>query len=940
MKLRLSPVSICRSPIFPVDEKLENVWQELSAYIHESSPAFFEIIRDYSFADYESATPKIRFTIWKYFNRAKFRATPYGNFATFSLVPLADDQKVFQLRLLKQPLIHRFANWQEKEQINSDPKWLLKNTTYFRTNMSIYQCGDELRYINIENSNFELSAVSNEEMTKSILDFCRNSRTLADIQAFPEFQKLSKSTVRNLVEQLISFQLLLSNYQPNIIGTDYFSRIGYFPGPKKNDYIIAERKWQSGHLREKDLNVLIEAADFLNKNGLPGNSTAMEQFKTQFIKRFEDKEVPLLAVMDPETGIGYLSLIQDKNEDPLLQELKSYAKTGKRNTNQMPYEALHQFILNQMMNGKAIQLEQMKSTTLPAEKMIANTISILFHQSDEHLVIEQMGGCTANALLGRFTMASEEATKLGKRFVAIEEQANPEIIFFDIAYQIEKNADNINRRKSIYGYELPILSWTDTGEALDMADIMVSVSSGELILRSVKYGKRLVPKLASAYNYTRSDLSVFRFLSDLQHQNLHSGLTISFSQLFPGLSHYQRIQYKNVVLSPEKWAVPDHFLKAGNTGETLAGIDQWLSEISLARPFKCGSGDQMLLFDPASENDMLAFLLFCKNQKELYIEEAFIPVSSAVRDEDDRPYLSEFIVNLEHDAQIYQPCEDRGIVAHNAHLNGIFVPGNEWLYFEIYCHPIRSDAILMDIADSFISVFRSKIKTWFFIRYNDPSDHIRLRLQLKDSTSSESLISGLSVVLRSYISTGIIADLQLKTYRRENYRYGTSRMGKTEQCFNADSDLILSLIAKPATVNQLYSFSIILLQTICDAAGFSPESQLAFAENISASFAAEMGIKAEGFKKINLAYKDFEINTIPLKINGLTERKLRKTENTFLEILASCKEAEKFKILSDLFHMHTNRLFNADQRMHEMIMYYYLTRKLKTKIARSKIGKI
>jgi len=31
---------------------------------------------------------------------------------------------------------------------------------------------------------------------------------------------------------------------------------------------------------------------------------------------------------------------------------------------------------------------------------------------------------------------------------------------------------------------------------------------------------------------------------------------------------------------------------------------------------------------------------------------------------------------------------------------------------------------------------------------------------------------------------------------------------------------------------------------------------------------------------------------------------------------------------SDLMHMHVNRLFNKDQRTHEMVMYYFLVKEI------------
>ena len=936
MKLTLSNVSLCRTPIFPINEELENVWHELKEYIHESSPSFFEIIKDYEYEALASSAPKTRFTVWKYFNRARYRATPYGNFAAFSIVPIVMNKEHGQPIISRQPLTHHFANWQEKENISFDAKWLTYNANSLRTNTTVYACGEELRYINVENGGFELSSVMNEKVTKAILDFCHSKRTLTELHGLVKQYGLTKAMTDYLVEQLIIFQLLITDFQPNIIGTDYFNRIAYPQLTKKNDYIIAERKLSEGQLSGKDLEILIELTGFLNRNIGVNRNPALEDFRAKFLKRFENEEIPLLIAMDPEIGVGYKSLAQDNEEDQLVQELKAFKKEEKRFAPTIQYSALHQFILNQFMQQKVVQLEDFKQEEATYSPPVANTISIMLQQADNNLVIEQIGGCTANALLGRFTMANEQVTALGKKFAAIEQESNPGVIFFDIAYQIEKNADNINRRKSIYEYELPILSWTETDGALDIDDLVVSVQGEEIILRSIKHGKRAVPKLASAYNYSRSDLAIYRFLSDLQHQNIHSRLGLNIVQAFPGLSHYHRIQYKNVILSPEKWLVPNQICNENDPAKSLAMVKEWLLDIKLDKHFKCGMADQTLLFDLSIADDLIAFLLFCRNKKDLYIEEAFIPVSPIIKDEYGNSYLSELIVNLEHTGQIYQPVKVKNDGFVHQQINNVFIPGEEWLYLEIYCHPKRSNAILLDIYSSLLPDFRKKIKSWFFIRYTDPSYHIRLRLQLKDTADGSTILTGVSKLLKHHIATGIISDLQIKTYRPETGRYGAGRMHLAERCFNIDSDFVMELVGKSAAVNDLYFFSIRMIESIWAGADFTLGQQLLFAEDMANRFATEMNIATDGFKKLNLGFKEFESIHSSLTLNKLQHKKMIRTEQSFLEVLQTCNPSEQNKLLADLFHMHTNRLFNNDQRMHELIIYYYLTKRLKTKIGRLK----
>jgi len=66
--------------------------------------------------------------------------------------------------------------------------------------------------------------------------------------------------------------------------------------------------------------------------------------------------------------------------------------------------------------------------------------------------------------------------------------------------------------------------------------------------------------------------------------------------------------------------------------------------------------------------------------------------------------------------------------------NRTFIPGSEWIYFKIYTGTKTADAILKNELYGFVSeMLKNKvIDKWFFIRYNDPDFHIRLRIHLKE----------------------------------------------------------------------------------------------------------------------------------------------------------------------------------------------------------------
>lgn len=81
MKLIINPTIIYRTSKFPLNATLENHWDELKDTIKIASPDFYKVIKDIPKEELTDLAPNISFTIWKYFNRAKYRATPFGTFA-------------------------------------------------------------------------------------------------------------------------------------------------------------------------------------------------------------------------------------------------------------------------------------------------------------------------------------------------------------------------------------------------------------------------------------------------------------------------------------------------------------------------------------------------------------------------------------------------------------------------------------------------------------------------------------------------------------------------------------------------------------------------------------------------------------------------------------------------------------------------------------------
>ncbi|MES2650773.1 MAG: thiopeptide-type bacteriocin biosynthesis protein [Bacteroidota bacterium] len=924
MKLNALNLSLCRVPAFSIYDDLIVVWPALKEKIRMASPSFYAQISNTDAHQISSLPEKIQFTIWKYFNRAKYRATPFASFASYSLVPLSNEN--IDVKIEARMINHQFTNWSKKEHLYPNEETIFKDCEILYTNTSAYCTDTEIRYLRLSNGEFELASVTIFPELKSLIQFCSSKRSKIGLFEFMKSEwKLNKKQCKNLILQLLQLQLLHTNKTANITGEDYFSRLKLPLADEREPYILAERKWLNGSLNHSKTEEIAEALNFLAQQLPKSQNSDLQNFKTAFLKKFEHQEVPLALVMDPELGTGYGGLAQFEHADQLIEQLiKSASKKTLSQT--ISYTALHQFLMNRLIENQPIALEEFESVP-QKEQMLPNTLSVLCHFYKHQPVIAHAGGCTANSLFGRFTLGNLALETHCKEIAALEQNANPNVLFFDISYQAETHIDNVNRRKSCYKYELPILTWSCKASPLDFNDIMVAVRGDEIVLRSKKLGKRLIPRLASAYNYTRSDLAVYRFLCDLQHQSIQSNLTFDIQTYLPGLNHYPQVRYKKVILSPAKWLIPKSLYqqKNKNLEDCLTELSTWLNQKNITFFIKTGISDQTLCFNPNLTNDLNALFNYCKQQDDrpIYLSEALIDEEATVTDQNGKKYNAEFVINYSHKQQIYSEITStRALsITHKIPIAAQYLPASAWLYFEIFIHPSKSNNLLHQQIFQLLKVHKTDIKKWFFIRYNEQGKHIRFRLQVKELTKRSCIIDLFNALLTTPIAQGIVSEVALKTYHREIARYGALRITNVEQFFHLDSKYVLSALAKMPDKNKCYQQTIYFINQISSICFPLFKDRLHFVKQITEAFSDEFSIDKNGFKKINQTYN--QLKNDKEQVFGF-----KMLENQANIIFMQCSETEKSKMLADLIHMHINRMFNDHQRLQEAICYQFIYKQL------------
>lgn len=908
---RLLPVTLLlRTPVFPLNANLPSELDRLKELIRSASPAFFDQIKHLKAADLP-LSPKVSYTLWKYFNRARYRPIPFNGFAAVSLLsnPAAGS---LSTRVEQEIIPHRFADWSTGQEPGQLAAAMLLES-FLMSNPTLYATGNEYRYTRFDKGHFSLAFAGQDDPLNEVLRYCLAKQPAAAVLTFlQQCTGWRRTTALKFLQELTHHQLLWTDRHCGIISraepltSDDRTKRGVV------DYIVAERAITGKH-QEPPERLLAEVARFLAVHFPAPPNESLQDFSRDFTRHYELQAVPLTRLMDPQLGLGYGPVARParQSSSPVI----AGEGTVEGGTRLLELTPVILELISRFAAAKEIDMAGLVPVPAGSATRLPNTLPVLYRPYGDRIVLDHIGGCTANALLGRFSVCGPAYQQRCQDIADLEASANPGVDFFDISYQAEGHADNINRRMPIYPLELPINSWP-AGDSLRLDDLMVKVSNGEIILVSAQNGKRLVPRMATAYNFARSPLSVFRLLGDLQYQGLDLPTLPDLTQLFPGQPHYSRLCYRSVILFPETWMVPGGLI----TGEPedTARIKNWLLRQEINVSFRAGAGDQTLVFDPHNEEDIGMFVSFCRQRKDrfLYIAEALVDKTGRVHDQHGKPYAGQFIAAVSHKEEVYagnSHSEDDRVTSVRRH----FFPGQQWLCFEIYGHPLVTEDILRRVLKSFLASLKSELKSWFFIRYDDQGPHLRLRLQLTQDILAESVTKRLNLALDSFIHKGAVRDVKVVTYRRELERYGPDNIGLVEAFFHADSVWVLQLLNKNFSWQQRYQHALEMMREMIALVYPALPGQWTFTRAMSAVFAREFRWTAADFKKFN---------AMPFKIANEDQQVIpKRLRRAWLALeRTNLAEDHKLKLLADLLHLHLNRLFDQDQRWHEGVLYQLL----------------
>lgn len=272
-----------------------------------------------------------------------------------------------------------------------------------------------------------------------------------------------------------------------------------------------------------------------------------------------------------------------------------------------------------------------------------------------------------------------------------------------------------------------------------------------------------------------------------------------------------------------------------------------------------------------------------------------------------------------------------------------FILGDTWLYYKLYCGARTSDAILTETIKPLVNQLLEDqlISKWFFIRYNDPEFHIRIRFHLNDVKKIGELILAVKSALQLYVDDDIIYKIQTDNYQREIERYGSNTMEVAETLFYSESTMLLKAIDAIEDDELYFLFVLKAIDQLLNNFGYRIKEKLDLVTINRDAYKREFSADRTLNKQLDKKYRDLkgalveflETTNTPSEYEYL-EQILKEKE---IKTGAAIKNILKYKkegllelplpdLLSSYIHMLVNRAFRTKQRFYELVSYDFLTR--------------
>lgn len=681
----------------------------------------------------------------------------------------------------------------------------------------------------------------------------------------------------------------------------------------------------------------------------------LDKFKQKFKCKFGYKPVLLTTALDLDTGVDYGNITDN-------QKAKSETEVSNN-------FYLHKLLASSFKTGLKViklnrtELQNLKSVSENLPKMMAIQFSIIPETTD-NIHLKYIWNTSGIDIINRFSSGNSEIKQTIDSISQIEESIYNDALIMEVFHAPNASVVNISATEIInkfyIRYQCNQSSQQDHTE-MNLSDIKICLLEDELVLYSNKYKKRIIPRINNLVSSDYYKLPLIKFLFDISLEPFKHVYCFDWIVNWDLFSHFDflpRIEYEDVIISPAIWRLRTNEIKEITS---FSQFNRYRTQRDIPRfvIFKATNGSELHL-DLHNQISFEILRANCKGDFLVLNESLNVERSGLVVDGNNDRYASEvfaFVSNRQKYEPSLYPSPLSDILTASTKKQHHFLPGEDWLYYKIYCDEHEANELLISLNKKVVNSLRKEnlIEKYFFIRYRDPDFHIRLRLFVPNAANLKKIITVVNMYIRRSTS---VHSILIDIYEREILRYGKEVISYAEDIFFIDTKYAFKLINLSNCKDDVFFYTMIVLSVnhLLEDFGYTTiQNKEKVISILAKAYQKEFSVKEpDRYKRgrSKLLYQTARKYILDGKLDRKAEGLGHIFNNKSAENRAIVKQmsnvlAKQQKLtgsdcneIFDIYipsyiHMMLNRILTSNPRWNEMVIYTILDIVYKEKKARS-----
>ena len=656
-------------------------------------------------------------SVLKYLTRMSTRCTPFGLFAGCSTGILAD---IMNFKVLGSPQYTMHTrldmNYLCALAYDISMRENVKSRLRYYPNTSCYVIGNQLRYIEIHYINgfrkHRIVSVNHSDYLRQLLSAIHGGSTIEDMVQLLINEDISRDEAFGFIIELIDNQIVVGEIDPSITGPDLLSQLiislrkignleplveqlqqlascldkidstpigthfqlyNELQDTITNLGVIYNKQYliqtdmfkpcQQADIAEEIVESVLEGMSFLNKLSQDSLlATKRGRLITSFQERYEEQEVSLLHLLDPDIGIDFQQIGFDGDVAPLIDGIPFGSEdrplenpiwgSVQSTIHRKIIDALEQHHHEVVLTDSDFPRLEAKWGDLPPTFSVICKIFSYESKGAKKIYFDSFGGTSAGNLLGRFCHINYHIHNLVQTIIESEDNLlPPNALYAEIVHLPEARTGNILARPALRKYEIPYLtkSGVDREFQIPLSDLMVSLKGGKFVLRSKKMNMEIIPRLTTSHAYSHQSMPIYHFLCSAQHQG-KSSFGFYLSNLLGDLPYIPRISYKDNIFSLARWKILiSDFQELWKISEKLSkmtAIEKWKEVKGIPRFVVLPDGDNELFIDTTSTLSLQMLYSTIKRRRFFILQEFPFDTEHPVIKNDEGAFANEFIFSF------------------------------------------------------------------------------------------------------------------------------------------------------------------------------------------------------------------------------------------------------------------------------------------------------